>query len=101
MRLPISSAISCSAAARPAAMETTFPVKDRGPGEADPADLAEAAVRVADSADQEVEAEAAVVRVVAALEVDADSMDVARGPAVLNSAIAAGPMAFTGWSRSR
>ena len=94
MHLPISVAISCSAAALPAAMETTFPVKGRGRGEA-------AVVRVVDSADQEAEAGEVAVRVAAAPEAGADSKDVDRGPAAPNSAIVAGPMAFTEWSRSR
>src|ERR1700694_3260952 len=96
MRLPISAAISCSVAVRRVAMETMFPVKDRGRGaaEAAPADLAEA-VRVVDLADPAAVAEVVVAQAAVAQAVIADSESAARGPAALNSATVADPMEFT------
>lgn len=98
MRLPISAAISCSAVARQAAnaaTETTFPVRDRGRGEAEAAqaDLAEA-VQVVDLGDPAAVAEAAALAAVVPA-VAAECESAVRGPAALNSAIGAGPMAFT------
>src|ERR1700730_7008157 len=96
MRLPISAAISCSVAVRRVAMETMFPVKDRGRGavEAAPADLA-AAVQVVDLADPEAVAEVVVAQAAEDPAATAECESAARGPEARNSATAAGPMEFT------
>ena len=96
MRLPILAAISCSAAVRRAgnaATVTTFLVKgrERGEGEAAQAHLAEA-VQVVDLEDRVAVAGAVVALAVAAT---AECASAVRGLAELNSAIVAGPMAFT------